>query len=78
MGDTHFLSDQWLQDGRVRDLFPTRIDYDLCKGESLWVQQFTSHDGWQVPPPTSSDLIYIWQMVQNEVPPEPLVEVCVV
>lgn len=69
---TLFLPDPWLCDGQVRDLFPNRIISYLRMGEFLWVHQLISLDGWQLPPPTCSDLISLWQMVENEICPQPL------
>lgn len=44
----NFWLDPWLQDGRIKDLFPFRIIYDLRMGESIHVSQFISPQGWLI------------------------------
>lgn len=68
---TKFWLDPWLQDGRIKDLFPFRIIYDLCMGESIHVSQFISPRGWLLPLPTSRDLITLWGKIQNDIQHEP-------
>lgn len=68
---TNFWLDPWLKDGRIKDLYPSRIIYDLHMGESVSVSQFISPQGWLLPPPTSGDLITLCGKIQNDIHPKP-------
>lgn len=63
--DTNVWSDIWLDQGRLLDLFGERVIYDSGLGRKMKVCSLNQDGAWNLPIPTSADLMDVWTWIRD-------------